>query len=343
MTKTTRHLHHQVPLIRAGALIPFVRWMYVNHRPLEARLEAADLSSLVFHAPDHPIAVFNAARFLREMERAEGPDIGCRVVTPTTVLEIGKLGRMAIGARTPRQALDRISAKMDLHCTHEHFLVTEEDNAVVIREFFTVDLDDETLHIEQQYVAAIVQSLCALATIDAPQLERIELVPHPEYGLDHLRPWFNTELVPSSTRGLVLSIPPDVADRRFSAVARGRRDDTPPMDWRPLSEDGSFTGTARIVVAEMLDNGSPTIGRLARAAGLSTRTLQRRLAQEGMTFSDLLEDVRQREALRLLKSPDVSIGEIAAAVGYQRQSNISRAVRRWTGMTPRSVRSSGSG
>lgn len=319
--------------------MPFVRWMQENGRPLEARLRAADLSSLPYHEPDRPIAVFSAVRFLLEVVRAEGPDIGCRVVTPRSIRQIGSLGRITEGVRTPREALARISAAMPRHCTHEHFLVADESGMMIVREFFALPMDDEILNIEQQYVAAIIKSICASSGARGPLLERIELVPHPEYGLDHLRTWFEGELVASQTRALVVSIRPDIADRPSPILARGRRS-APPEDWQRMSVVGDFAYSARIVIAGMFEEGSPSIERLARAAGLATRTLQRRLADEGTSFSELLEEVRRTEALRLLKNPDAPIGQIAAALGYRRQASISRAVRRWTGATPRNVRSS---
>jgi AraC-like DNA-binding protein len=72
----------------------------------------------------------------------------------------------------------------------------------------------------------------------------------------------------------------------------------------------------------------------ARWLGMSGRTLQRRLEQEGMPFRDLVEQVRERLARSLLRTPGVSIGETAARLGYADVRAFHRAFLRWTGVTP---------
>ena len=87
----------------------------------------------------------------------------------------------------------------------------------------------------------------------------------------------------------------------------------------------------------------PSAGRLATASGLSLRTLQRRLAAEGTSFSALLEDIRREQALQRLAAGVGSLANLSASLGYRRQSALTRAVRHWTGGPPsRTRRSDGS-
>jgi AraC-like DNA-binding protein len=79
--------------------------------------------------------------------------------------------------------------------------------------------------------------------------------------------------------------------------------------------------------------------RVARLLGLSVRTLQRRLASSGRTWTDVVDSVRRDEAVRLLASP-APIVEIAARLGYREQTSFTRAFRRWTGSTPANWRRS---
>jgi AraC-like DNA-binding protein len=105
----------------------------------------------------------------------------------------------------------------------------------------------------------------------------------------------------------------------------------------PLRGDGSLSGSARLVVAAMLSEGAPTIERVAAAAGPSVRTLQRRLATEGTTFSHLLEAERRDQAVAGLASGGLTANEIASLLGYGHQSSLTRAVRRWTGQPPKTI------
>ena len=91
-------------------------------------------------------------------------------------------------------------------------------------------------------------------------------------------------------------------------------------------------------IATSLACGIPTIARAASAVGLSVRGLQRRLAADGLTYSQLLEEVRRDAAIRLIKGHGHSFSQIASALGYSDPAHFTRAFVRWTGMTPRAYR-----
>jgi len=78
---------------------------------------------------------------------------------------------------------------------------------------------------------------------------------------------------------------------------------------------------------------------IARRLGTSQRTLARRLASEGATFSGVLESLRSDLADRYLADGDLSISEIAWMLGYGEVSAFTHAFKRWSGHTPREVRS----
>ena len=90
----------------------------------------------------------------------------------------------------------------------------------------------------------------------------------------------------------------------------------------------------------MLSGDVPTIERLAVSAGMSQRTLQRRLAEENTSFSDLLEAARQDLALAEISAGRGPLTAVSDNLGYSQQSSLTRAVRRWTGRTPKAVRTS---
>ena len=78
----------------------------------------------------------------------------------------------------------------------------------------------------------------------------------------------------------------------------------------------------------------PNLEQMAALAGISGRTLQRLLADEGTTYSELVEKWRFRTALDLLANPRSSIKEIAQRLGYSDVANFSRAFSRWSNTTP---------
>jgi AraC-like DNA-binding protein len=92
---------------------------------------------------------------------------------------------------------------------------------------------------------------------------------------------------------------------------------------------------------ETWGNAEPTLRSLARRLAVSSRTLQRRLTEEGTGFAERVDDSRRRATLKWLRCPDVSLAEVAYLVGFKEQASLTRAVRRWTGKTPGQVRRDG--
>jgi AraC-like DNA-binding protein len=87
-----------------------------------------------------------------------------------------------------------------------------------------------------------------------------------------------------------------------------------------------------------LPSGTCSIERCAIKLGVSVRTLQTHLAEDGVKFSDILEQQRFELAKTYLLQPHVSLDDIADMLGYAEQSSFGRAFKRWTGLTPKLYR-----
>jgi AraC-like DNA-binding protein len=85
---------------------------------------------------------------------------------------------------------------------------------------------------------------------------------------------------------------------------------------------------------ELLPTGKVTEDLVAKLLHLSTRTMQRRLAEDGTSFGQLYEDLRKEKAVQYLGIAHLSISEITYLLGYSEPANFSRACRRWFGQSP---------
>jgi AraC-like DNA-binding protein len=99
-----------------------------------------------------------------------------------------------------------------------------------------------------------------------------------------------------------------------------------------------LVAAVREVIRGTCQNGWLSIDRVAALAGISVRTLQRRLAEKDGVFSELVDQVRAELAVEMLKSTDASLAEIARETGYSEVTAFIRAFRRWTGKTPAEFR-----
>jgi AraC-like DNA-binding protein len=107
-----------------------------------------------------------------------------------------------------------------------------------------------------------------------------------------------------------------------------------------------FIPQARAALVEAMRGGSPHLARVATRLGTSTRSLQRRLAEHGVRFETMVDDLRRELAFRYLAEPNMPLAEIAFLLGYSDHSAFHRAFRRWAECTPQEYRrrlSSGEG
>ncbi|MFD5142250.1 helix-turn-helix domain-containing protein [Streptomyces sp. NPDC058401] len=102
-----------------------------------------------------------------------------------------------------------------------------------------------------------------------------------------------------------------------------------------------WTALFRTALASAHDEGAPTLSSVARRMTISARTLQRRLEEQGTTWSEEVETVRRERIGRLLHDTDLSVDSIAARSGYADARALRRAVRRWYGTTPAALRRAG--
>jgi AraC-like DNA-binding protein len=102
--------------------------------------------------------------------------------------------------------------------------------------------------------------------------------------------------------------------------------------------DSALLDEAELVILNSLPRGRPAVTLVARSLGVSVRTLQRRLSDMHLSYSNLLEEVRYRRALVLLRDTDTSMIEIARLLGYSDASHFSRAFRRWGQQSPTAYR-----
>ena len=101
---------------------------------------------------------------------------------------------------------------------------------------------------------------------------------------------------------------------------------------------GSFRSRVENVVVPLLPHGKAQVSEVARKLGVSQRTFARRLSEEGLSFSEVLDGLRSDLANRHLADRDLAISQIAWLLGYRDVGAFSHAFKRWTGKTPGQAR-----
>lgn len=97
------------------------------------------------------------------------------------------------------------------------------------------------------------------------------------------------------------------------------------------------------LIHNALPSGIPSVTQIGQHMGMSSRTLTRRLSENGITFRDVINKVQEETAKALLKDASKSMTEIAFQTGFSDQSAFNRAFKRLTGLTPAEFRKNGKG
>ena len=109
-------------------------------------------------------------------------------------------------------------------------------------------------------------------------------------------------------------------------------------EMRALQPEDCLETQLRRDVSRSLSGGVPRMADVARRIGVSERTLQRRLADAGLSFKEVADATRRELAENLLQDATYNLSEVAFLTGFSEQSAFNRAFKRWVGQTPSAYR-----
>ncbi|WP_416908979.1 MAG: helix-turn-helix domain-containing protein [Polymorphobacter sp.] len=120
---------------------------------------------------------------------------------------------------------------------------------------------------------------------------------------------------------------PQSADKAFDMLELEMGAAAPVEAW-------TFVSLMRNLIQAYLSDRRLDIDQAAEIAGMSTRTLQRKLTMSGTSFSQLCQEARFDLACRSLANGDLKIIDVAMMVGYQTPQHFARAFRKFAGVSP---------
>ncbi|MTV38084.1 AraC family transcriptional regulator [Duganella radicis] len=103
------------------------------------------------------------------------------------------------------------------------------------------------------------------------------------------------------------------------------------------AEPPTFSAKVQALLASLLPKGPPHRDDVASQMMMSERTLQRRLAEEGTSFTNLVDDTRRELARQSLSAGELSLKMLSFQLGFSEPSAFYRACKRWFGMAPSDI------
>jgi len=109
---------------------------------------------------------------------------------------------------------------------------------------------------------------------------------------------------------------------------------------KSLERSKTTRGRVENLLVPVLHTGEATVEMIASKLGISRQTLFRKLKSEGVTFEQVLDELRHQMALYYLNGKKVSVNQTAYLLGFSEPAAFSRAFKRWTGSSPRTMQAS---
>ena len=313
----------------------FVRFA-AEFRP---HLSAVGLDESIFTAPDIEIPIDVCSQLLERVAE-DDPSIAVRMGQEMEPTDLGVLGHAMLASRDVQQLLETLSCFIYVVVQDKEIrLDLSRDRAVVSYRFLAQDAGPYRRDVEYS-VCAIAKCInVAVGRTIRPQRVEYEHA-RPDYAKAysaafgcpvHFERGGNRLHYDRSTMQLpVVSHDPRLYEAlNFFLVDK----------LKSRKQDDDLLRKLRHLVTTSLHAGLPQLANLARQLGLSERTLQRRLAEQGIVFNDLVDGTRKAIALEYLRDRRYRLIDIAQIVGYSEASSFTRACRRWTDKSPRELRS----
>ena len=109
---------------------------------------------------------------------------------------------------------------------------------------------------------------------------------------------------------------------------------------KQLDDSTTMRGRVEHILMPLLSTRNVGMGAIAEKLGCTRSTLLRRLKAEGVTFEQVLDELRHKMALHYLDGKKASINQTSYLVGFSDPAAFSRAFKRWTGRSPRAAQAS---
>ncbi|WP_280289782.1 AraC family transcriptional regulator [Pseudomonas sp. BN417] len=322
------------PMVRAAALTNYIE--VAEHLGLNPQqlLRQVGLSKTLIDNPEQRLPTSAVAALLEESARAANcPTFGLRMAESRQLSDFGVISLLLSHQPTLRDALDIIVQYRHLLNESLALYVDEVGKTVILREEIISDTSAPMRQGMELAIGVLFRMCSALLGSNwRPLSVNFSHDAAPELHL-HRRVFGCKVEFGSEFNGIVCQVadldkPNPLADPAMARHAQRL------VETLPGAARQSTLNDVRKAIYLLLPMGRSTIEQIAQSLGMNVRTLQRRLEDSEMTFSDLINEARRDLVLRYMENPRYSLSRIADLLGYSVPSSFTRWFTTQFGMAP---------
>ena len=254
------------------------------------------------------------------VEKSGDPLLGLKISTPHRLGWLGVMGHIMLVSPTVQSTIERCHGhtRVGLVLPGAHREVPQQRYdfvwCVLLRTLRCASGRDDATPVVVEYTfPAPANAHAYAATFGCPV----------KFGMPH-------NVMEFADADLVMALPPDpplqagAGQPMLASLAR--------------AEPPTFSAKVQALLASLLPKGPPHRDDVAAQLMMSERTLQRRLAEEGTSFTNLVDDTRRELARQSLSCGELSLKMLSFQLGFSEPSAFYRACKRWFGRTPNTLR-----
>ena len=327
-------------LIRSASLATFPEVARDAGLDPNGLLREFDLPQRCLTESELRVPVDSVRRLLEtSAERSGVEGFGLRMARARRLSDLGPLGLLMREQPTLRLALEACATYAHRLNESLHLTIEESENVVVLREDLIVGRPGP---LRQSTELAIGVVFRVLQLIIGPHWRPLRVCfshDPPVDRTEHERLFGRVEFG-HAFNGIVcarrdLDVANPNADPGIARLALQM------LEAYPQEDRDKLTGQVRRLVVSLLGTGACNIEAIAQHLGVDRRTVHRRLASEGGTFSEIVTEVRRELAGRYLADPQRSLAEVSSLLGFSSISGFSRWHRQQFGTTASEQRTRG--
>jgi AraC-like DNA-binding protein len=274
-----------------------------------------------------------------EASRATGnSSIGLEAAKFYTPLDMHALGVSFLSSSTLLEALHRLDRYESVLNSSLDFTIVEQEGRIDFLSDAKID-SKEGARVAEDARQSVVLDLCRLGLDKSLNPVAVGFTyPEPKSTGEHFA-IFRCPLEFSQPIARI-SFSAEDAQRRFTASNRElaiSNDQILDGMIKELKSSGLVSQVKRAIIDD-LPSGTPSESDIAKHVFVSSRTLQRKLAEEGTSFRELLLEVRRELAEQYISDQHMPLAEISYMLGFADQSSFFRAFKKWTGESPAKFR-----
>ncbi|WP_156830814.1 helix-turn-helix transcriptional regulator [Kaistia granuli] len=326
-----------IPLTRGQFLLPFVGILHDSGAPISSTLEKFRLPSVLEEKSELYIPLLPAIRFVAAAQRSQG-------IEDFSFLATQRLHYSHLREKT--RALIAHSPTLLVALQHACKWAVREDTILSLWMEHHVDHvricsrlsgTSSLRHLEHAQWLQLIFPIYIVRQFAGPDWMPATIAFEARYTPSRATQdlWPNVRFL-SGQHASWISVPIS----HLSLSIRASASIPLPSDTEDVPSGYDIVELIKLMLPAYLDDNPPTLAVVAEMAGVSPRTLQRKLYNIGLSYSDILDTVRYESASKLLRSTNSKIIDIAYSSGYTDPAHFSRAFRRIAGVTPRQFRDS---